>query len=151
MYIAEIMHTNPKTIKQDVSIEEAIKELLTDAFNGFVVFDENDKFVGILSLQDIAAATVPEQFRNNIGMANAMYRHGFFKERCLEIKNKKVKDVMRKDALKVDLSTNIMAITADFLKNDLYIVPVFDRNKLVGVITRNEIKHALARGMELEK
>ncbi len=150
MYISDIMHTNPKTIHQDATVEEAVKELLTDLFNGFIVLDDQKQVVGILSLQDIAAATIPEQFKNNIGMANAMYRHGFFRERCEEIKNKKVKELMRTDTIQADLTTNIMAITADFLKNDLYIVPVFDKGVLVGVVTRTEIKHALARGMHLE-
>ena len=150
MYISDVLQRNPKSIHPDARVEEAVKELLTHLFNGFIVLDDQTQVVGILSLQDIAAATIPEQFKNNIGMANAMYRHGFFRERCEEIKNKKVKELMRTDTIQADLTTNIMAITADFLKNDLYIVPVFDKGVLVGVVTRTEIKHALARGMHLE-
>lgn len=47
----------------------------------------------------------------------------------------------------VSLHDNIMAITADFLKNDLYLVPVLENGQLVGVVTRTEIKKALLYGM----
>ena len=44
-----------------------------------------------------------------------------------------------------------MAVTADFLKNDLYIVPVVEKGELLGVVTRSEIKKALAYGMRIPK
>jgi predicted transcriptional regulator len=54
---------------------------------------------------------------------------------------------MRKEFVSVSLHDNIMAVTADFLKNDLYIVPVIDKGAIIGVVTRSEIKKALIYGM----
>jgi len=106
--------------------------------------------VGVLSLQDIAAATVPTQFKNNINMVAAMYKKGFFTEMCQQIKHKTAKALMRKNFVSVGLDDNIMAITADFLYNDLYVVPVIENKKLIGVVTRSEIKKALRYGMRDE-
>lgn len=126
-----------------------MQELIKDEINGLIVV-QDDTVKGVISLQDIAAATVPAQFRDNIHMAAAMYRRGFFSENAQAIKNKPVTEIMRKNFVAVSLHDNIMAITADFLKNDLYIVPVIEQGKLIGIITRTEIKKALAYGMRLK-
>lgn len=135
----------------DKTIREAVTELIATKYNAFVVVDNSNNIVGVLSLQDIAGATVPPEFKNNVTMASAMYRHGYFQERCREIQDMLVKDVMRTNFISVSLDDNIMAITADFLKNDLYVVPVVEQGKLLGVITRSEIKHAIGRAMGVEK
>ncbi len=68
-----------------------------------------------------------------------------------DIQNKKVSTIMRKKFTITNLNDNIMAVAADFLKNDLYIVPVIEQGELLGVITRSEIKKALAYGMKMPK
>ncbi len=147
MLISEIYHPHPKTILGSTTIESAVNELLTDEVNALIVVDDQKKILGVLSSQDIAAHTIPRQFRKNIRMAAAMYKHGFFTEMCQELKSMPVTKVMRKEFSTVDLHDNIMAVTADFLKNDLYIVPVIEKGKLLGVVTRTEIKKALQYGM----
>ena len=147
MLISEIYHTHPKTLMVNASVLEAVEELIKDEVNGLVVINDKKKVMGLLSLQDIAAATVPRQFRKNVRMAAAMYKPGFFTEMCQQIKDDPVSTVMRKEFITVDLDDNIMAVTADFLKNDLYIVPVIEKGQLLGVVTRSEIKKALHYGM----
>lgn len=147
MLIADIYHKHPKTLSPHATVFEAVQELLKDEVNGFIIVNEKEKVVGVLSLQDIAGATVPRQFRKNTRMAAAMYRRGFFTDVCQQLKDKHVSSIMRKDFIAVDLDDNIMAVTADFLKNDLYIVPVIKDGKLIGIITRTEIKKALLYGM----
>lgn len=149
MLISDLYHKDPITAPPDITVAEAIESFISNHINGLIIIGDSKKVLGVLSLQDIAAATVPRQFRKNISMASAMYRKGFFSDQCRSILDKKVTEVMRKNFVSVALDENILAITADFLKNDLYIVPVIDKNKLVGVVTRSEIKHALAYGMGL--
>lgn len=147
MLISEIYHKHARTFPLTATILEAVEELVKDEINGLIILNEKEKVVGVLSLQDIAAATIPRQFKKNIRMAAAMYKRGFFTEMCQEIKDKPVSSIMRKEFVSVNLHDNIMAVTADFLKNDLYIVPVLDKGSLIGVVTRSEIKQALIYGM----
>lgn len=147
MLIKEIYRQNPKTVLQTASVSEVVDLMSKDRINGLVVLDSSERVTGIISLQDIAAATVPSQFRKNIRMAAAMYRKGFFTEMCQHLKDVSVKKIMRTEFVSVSLDDNIMAVTADFLKNDLYIVPVVAGKKLLGVVTRSEIKKAIAYGM----
>lgn len=150
MLIKEILNKNPETIHPNVSIKDAVKRFINEHINGFIVVDEKKKVLGILALQDVAAATIPEQFKKNVSMAAAMYKRGFFTEKVQEIQDKPVSSIMRKNFETVNLEDNIMAVTADFLKNDLYIVPVISEDQtLMGIITRSEIKHALAHAMGL--
>ena len=151
MLISELYHPHTITVAEDATVVEALEVFLKKKVNGLVVVNEKDMVVGVLALQDIAAATIPRQFRQNVQMAAAMYRPGFFSENCADIMHNSVKTVMRKNFTVVNLNDNIMAVTADFLKNDLYIVPVIDKGELLGVVTRSEIKKALAYGMRLPK
>lgn len=150
MLISEILNKDPVTFSHTGTVKEALQTLVKKRINALVITNDKNKVVGVFSLQDIAGATVPEQFKKNIRMAAAMYKKGFFTERCCEIKDKSVKEVMRRDFVKVSLNDNIMAVTADFLFNDLYVVPVIEKGELVGIVTRSEIKKALLYGMRDE-
>lgn len=147
MLISQLYRKHPKTIASSATVIEALNTLIKEDVNALLVVNNSEKLVGVLSLQDIAAATVPTQFKKNVRMAAAMFVPGFFTEMCQEIKENKVSTIMRKEFVKVALDDNIMAVTADFLKNDLYVVPVVDKGELVGVVTRTEIKDALVYGM----
>lgn len=152
MLISEIYHSHAKTISNTATINQAVDELMKDEVNALMVLNEKEQIVGVISLQDIAAATIPRQFRRNVRMADAMYKRGFFTDMCQELKNVPITQLMRKEYVVVNLHDNIMAVTADFLKNDLYIVPVVEKGKLLGVVTRTEIKKALQYGMrDIEK
>lgn len=149
MLIQDLYHRSPRTIAPTVKIGLVVKKLLDQEHNGFIVVDKEKHVLGVLSLQDIAAAAIPDEFRNNIGMAKAMYTRGFFHEMCKELKERTAADLMRKNFVSVKLTDNIMAVIADFLENDLYVVPVIKDKKLVGVVTRTEVKKALGEGMGL--
>lgn len=150
MLIKDIYHEYAETITQDTTVADALRELIRDRINGQIVVDDSGAVVGVLSIQDIAAATIPSQFRYNPQMAAAMYRRGFFSEMAQSIAALPVSTIMRRDFMVVNLEDNIMAVTADFLQNDLYIVPVIHDGELLGVVTRSEIKTALGYGMGLE-
>jgi predicted transcriptional regulator len=147
--IKDIYHQNPVTISSDLTVKEALQEINNKRINGLIVTDKKNpkKVIGVLAIQDIAAATVPRQFKKNLGMAAAMYKKGFFHEMCDEIKDQPVTKIMRKNFEWVSLDDHILAITAEFLRGDLYLVPVIENKELVGVVTRSEIKKALLFGM----
>jgi CBS domain-containing protein len=144
MLISEVYYPYPKTLNEEVTILDALAILLREkqCFNRHQFQERSNRH---FSLQDIAAATVPSQFRKNVRMAAAMYKRGFFTEMCQQIKDLPVSRSCH--FVSVDMDDNIMSITADFLKNDLYVVLVIEGKKLMGVVTRTEIKKALLYGM----
>lgn len=101
-------------INENEMVRKAMSMLLHHRCNGLLVVNDSGKLTGVISVQDFAGATVPKQYRDNIFMVSAMYRQVFFAERVVELKDDKVKSVMRRDFVRVTKDTNIMAITTDF-------------------------------------
>lgn len=147
MFVKEIYRKHPFTIKDGASIEDAIKLLVELESNGLLVVDAEDHVIGIFSLQDVAAAVVPAEMVENTNLAGALYTEGFFHEQCKKMHGKNVNDIMRKSFLTVTPEDNVMKVAAEFLHNDLYIIPVVVEKKLVGVITRTELKKAFVEGL----
>jgi len=152
MIVNDIYNSHIDPIHEDMTVRDAVAILLKARHNGVLVLDERHELIGIFCIQDVVAAVVPEEMRENINLANAMYKSGFFEERCAHIKDKKVKHLMRTEFFRITRETNIMALAAEFLNTDLYMFPVMEKegsNKVVGVITRSEVKKALAAGMDI--
>ena len=147
MLIEKLYHERPRTVSPDETIIKVVRRMLRDDVNGYVVVDASKKVVGVVSLQDIAGAIVPQEFKDNPRIALAMYKKSFFHDLCHGLEQQPVRSIMRKKFLTVDLETNILAILADFLVGDLYIVPVVEQGKLIGIVTRTEIKRAIMEGM----
>ena len=145
MLIADYFHRDTWTVNQNSTIYQAIFEMVDKRSNSIVVVDDKNYPVGVISIQDIAAAIVPSEFIENTNMARAMYKSGFFDEQVLKMQNLPVKDVMRKEFSKIDLKSNTLEILADFLQNDLYTVPIMDGEKMIGVATRSDVKKAIAQ------
>lgn len=149
--IVDVHHKHATLIHEEVSLREALDLMIRRALNALVVVNNKDQVVGVLSSQDIAAATLPSEMQENISLTEAMYQEGFFEELCQQLGDKKVKDVMRKDYITVDPHTPILEILADFLHHDLYAVPVInDKQNTVGILTRTDIKKAVGRGMGID-
>lgn len=45
--------------------------------------------------------------------------------------------------------TSVMTVAAEFLNTDLYVFPVVVDSKVIGIVTRSELKKALSLGMEI--
>lgn len=149
MTIHTLYRKNPHTIRESASISEVISELTKHSISSAIVTDAKGKVSGIISITDIVKEIVPEEFKENAEVAEAMYKQYFFNEACKAVLDKKASDVMRREFMVAAPDSHIMTIAADFLKNDLYIVPIVENDKLVGVITRTEMIMAIAKATQL--
>ena len=150
MLVQEIYNKHINPMHEDITIQEALKIFIEKDFNSVLVVNKHEKLVGVLSLQDIATSIIPVEMKENPNLAEAMYKTHFFHEAAQEIKDKPIKKFMRTNFHCVSPQTNVMEVAAEFLANDLYIVPVCEKEKLVGIITRSDIRHAFALAMEIE-
>ena len=149
MLVKDIYNKHLIPINEEITIQEALSLLIKNHFNGVVVTNKKNDIVGILCIQDIVAETVPVEMRENINLADALYKPHFFQENCEKVKDKKVKEIMRKKFFSVGLETSVMTVAAEFLTTDLYVFPVIEEGKVIGIVTRSEIKKALAIGMKI--
>jgi len=151
MSVRDIYTKHPYKVHENITIKEVLTKLLEKEFNGVLIVNDADELVGMVGLQDILAAIVPVEFRDNLNLADAMHKPDFFKELCSKVKNKKVKEIMQTKFSTVDPDASIMKVAADFANRDLssHPIPVIENGKVIGIITRSEIKKALAEGMDI--
>ena len=77
MLISKVCCELPQLVQQDLTIQQVIQKMTEEHSNGYVVVDAAHNVAGVISLQDIAVYIVPEEFRKNTSMAQAMYKPGF--------------------------------------------------------------------------
>jgi predicted transcriptional regulator len=139
----------PTTINQDQTIKDALSLFSTKHFNSAIVVDDNEKIVGTISIYDISRDIIPPAILDNPSLGASLYRKGFFEELCKDVGDKKIKSLMRKDFAVVSPEAHILEVLALFIAKDLYFVPVMEDKKIVGILTRSNLKRAIALAMEL--
>ncbi|MGB9787310.1 MAG: CBS domain-containing protein [Dictyoglomus turgidum] len=110
----DIMSYPVVTISPDISVKEAFKIMMKHGYGGLCV-EENGKLVGIISRRDIEKAI------------------------NLKLTKKKVKSFMSKPVITVTPETPIWEIEKILVEKNIGRVPVVDRDKIVGIITRQDI------------
>ncbi|HWZ65961.1 MAG TPA: CBS domain-containing protein [Patescibacteria group bacterium] len=148
MPVHDVYKKDAKTIHEGATAKEALSQMIKGDFNSFIVVDKEEMIVGVISVADIAAATVPIELQEHVNLAQSMVKPGFFEQGCQDAAIMLVKDIMRKEFIAVHPDADIMHIAAAFLHRDLQIIPIVDEaDHILGVVTRTEIKRALADGM----
>jgi len=110
----DIMSYPVVTIPPDISIKEAFKIMMKYGYGGLCV-EENKKLVGIISRRDIERAI------------------------NLKLTKRKVKSFMSKPVITVTPETPIWEIEKILVEKNIGRVPVLDGDKIVGIITRQDI------------
>jgi tRNA nucleotidyltransferase (CCA-adding enzyme) len=114
----DIMSSPVKTIPKDISMEEAGRLMLRYGHTGMPVV-EDDRMVGIISRRDVDKA------------------------RTHELGHAPVKGFMTTDILSVEPDTTITEVQRIMVEKDIGRLPVIDKGKLTGIISRTDILRCL--------
>lgn len=118
------------TIEADERVVHLRRRMLDDDITRFVV-TENGKIVGIVTETDVAIAM--RKFREAVTEKHQDHR----------IRNLLVKDIMSSPIISVDRSAKIPEIVDIMLKKNISSIPLTDKGKLIGVVTRRSLVNAL--------
>ena len=121
---------NAVTIDADERVVHLRRRMLDDNISRFVV-TENDKITGIVTETDVA--TELRKFRESVRDQHQDHR----------IRNLLVKDIMSTPLITVDRNTHVSDVIDMMLKKSISTVPVTDKGKLVGLVTRRSLVMAL--------
>ncbi|MDD1719381.1 MAG: CBS domain-containing protein, partial [Methanoregulaceae archaeon] len=117
-----------------IDIEERVvhlrRRMLDDGINRFVVTD-NDQVIGIVTETDVAVAM--RNFREVVEDRHQDHR----------IRNLLVKDIMSSPLIYVDRGASIPDVIGMMLSKGIGSVPVTERQRVVGVVTRAGLVNAL--------
>jgi CBS-domain-containing membrane protein len=119
---ADIMTTNVITAKKDMVLTDVIALLLRWHISAMPVVDNEDKMVGIVSEIDLVNLT----FDGNAGDTT-------------------VEEVMVTDIVSFSPDTQLADLVQSFSKKHLRRVPIIDKGKVVGIVSRRDILREMLR------
>jgi len=119
---ADIMTSNVITVKKDVIVTEAIALLLRWHISALPVVDDEGKMVGIISEIDLVNLTFDGNAADTI-----------------------VEEVMVTDIVSFNSNTELADLVQTFSKKHLRRVPIIERGKVVGIVSRRDILREMLR------
>ncbi len=120
MIARDIMTHKVYTIYPEASVQEAAQLLSRQGISGVPVIDKDGKIIGIVTEADIIAKVNREGLR--------------------------VADIMSSEIIAVDEETRVGEIAMLLTERKIKRVPVMRNGKLVGIVCRADIVHAVAQG-----
>lgn len=119
---ADIMTTNVITAKKNMVLTDVIALLLRWHISAMPVVDNEDKMVGIVSEIDLVNLTFDGNARDTI-----------------------VEEVMVTDTISFSPNTELADLVQTFSKRHLRRVPIIDKGKVVGIMSRRDILREMLR------
>ena len=118
------------TIEAEERVVHLRRRMLDDNITRFIV-SEHEKYTGIVTETDVAIAL--RKFRESVGD-----NHQDF-----QIRNLLVKDIMSSPLVSIERTATVSDAVALMLKKNISSVPVMDKGKLAGIVTRSSLVNAL--------
>ncbi|MGE5372115.1 MAG: CBS domain-containing protein [Solirubrobacterales bacterium] len=148
MLAKDIMTREVLTVHPEERLDHVARLLVEQKISGVPVVDDMQHVVGIVSENDLMVKAtdlkVPFYFTlfdSTIYLENPLK----FQDTIKRYTAVKVKEIMTTKVVTVDEDTEVAAIVTLMQKKDVNRLPVLRHNKLVGIITRNDILKALVR------
>lgn len=147
----DAMSTEVITVRPDESLADLARLLAGTAHSGFPVVEGED-VVGMVSEADVINWASRQESRDYPvdGLIGGM----IFSSLVLNpdpdtLQGTKVRDIMTREVLGVSPDEPLEEVARLMIKNHINRVPVLEGRKLVGIIARDDIIRALARGVEI--
>ncbi|MDD1683953.1 MAG: CBS domain-containing protein [Methanoregula sp.] len=118
------------TIEAEERVVHLRRRMLDDNITRFIV-SEHDKYTGIVTETDVAIAM--RKFRESVTGNHQDH----------QIRTLLVKDIMSSPLLSVDRTASVADVVKVMLKKNISSVPVMDKGKLAGIVTRSSLVNAL--------
>src|SRR5262245_49653900 len=144
MRAADVMTPDPVCISPDASITDAIWLRLEHKFSGLPVVDARGALVGIVTEGDLVRRTEAGTQRKRWGWIEFLMGPGRLAAEYLQTASRKVGDVMSADVRTVKENSRLDEIVHLMERHQINRVLVVRDGKLVGIVTRANLLHALA-------
>lgn len=129
-HAGQFMTKNVKTVPSTMSLRELGELFDQNDFNSFPVMDD-DRLVGLVTKLDYLKAF--------------LFDTGHLVPHYNDVMNWPVSKVMTKDVIHADPDTPLTRVLELMVKLRTRGVPILDRGKLVGVVSRTDLMHALTK------
>src|SRR5262245_56710583 len=144
MRAADVMTPDPVCISPDASITEAIRLMLERKFSGLPVVDARGSLVGIVTEGDLLRRTETGTQRKRPRLIEFLMGPGRLASEYVQTSGRKGDDVMTADVRTVTEDAPLAEIVHLMERHQINRVLVVRDDKLVGIVTRANLLHALA-------
>lgn len=146
MIVKNVMEKKVITIQKDASYYEAAKILYSNHISGAPVVDANNNLIGMLSEKDLFKVLYP--FYRSYYDNPELYLDSESREnKANDIKDHKIETFMSKgnEINTVEPNTPVMRAGALMIAKHVHRLPVIDKGKLVGIVSREDIFRAILK------
>ncbi|MEM4728454.1 MAG: CBS domain-containing protein [Thermoplasmata archaeon] len=155
MRVSEIMNREVKTVRPEQSLADVARLFVENHIHGAPVVDAENRLVGIVTESDILNATKAKYIRYNL-VYPSIHQFGLdFKENYSEIarafeevKSVPVSEIMTRKVVAVAPGDSVEEVASMMVRKKINRVPVVERGKVVGILTRGDILRGLFRKRE---
>src|SRR6185295_19945982 len=143
MKAADIMTTHPITVRPDSSVVEAVRLMLQHRFSGLPVVDAAGGVVGVVTEGDLLRRTETGTQRQRSRWIEFFVGPGKLAEEYVRASGRKVEDVMTHSVQTISGDVPLDDIVNLMERHRIKRLPVVHDGKLVGIVTRANLLHAL--------
>jgi CBS-domain-containing membrane protein len=145
MKTAEIMSRAVTTVSPDETILHAARLMLQKGFSGMPVVDSAGSLIGIVTEGDFLRRSETETIRRRPRWLEFLIGVGPIAGEYVRAAGHHVKDVMTSDVYTVEEDTELQEVVDLMERHHIKRVPVVHENKVVGIITRQNLLRALVK------
>jgi CBS domain-containing protein len=145
----DIMTKKVLTVKEDMTVEEVAKFLVNHNISGAPIVDENDRLKGIVTEADLIIRdkkvhipTVVQLLEGVIYLESPKR----FEEEMGRILGQRISQVMTKEVITITPETYIEDIATTMSTKRKYLLPVIEKDKIVGIVGKADVVRAIAKG-----
>jgi len=147
MKVADVMTSLVVTVRPDHSLQEAALLLASNGISGAPVVDGR-RLVGVVSEADIVRAYAPPATRGSAFLSNHPLMVLLRGDAHKHVDGVKVRDTMSPDVVSIGADASVWQAASLLDAHGVRRLPVMDKSRLVGIVTRSDIVRAMARSDE---
>ena len=147
--VKDFMTKKVISVKENDNIKKLFKLMDKHAILGIPVVDEKNRVIGIVTESDLIqhfTTLKPPLSINILGSLLYLEDIGEFNENLKDHCAENVKDIMTKEVTTIKADASLLQAIELMTKKSINRLPIVDKNnKLIGIITRTDIVHQLAK------
>lgn len=128
--VGDVMRSHPVTIPSSATLPDAYWQMMENKIRRLLVVD-NDRLVGIVTLEDLRGAIRPEIIAINPLKVNTIFSE------------LPIRQLMSRDPITIPPTASVMEAAQTMLEHRISTLPVVDGGLVVGIITESDLFRVL--------
>ncbi len=146
--IKDVMTKQVVTVSPDMDIRALADLFIEKEISGAPVVDKEGRLLGVVDEEGIMFQDKKVHLPTFVNLSLGFLTLGAkrYEEEMKKIAASKAEDIMLKDFLTVSSDASLEDVATLMIEKEVFYLPVLDKGKLAGVVTKKDIVRAIAEG-----